>query len=80
MKQVAEKNPVVQIVQKIPNNYCPCLYLSIGQTIRDIIRYIQKIYPEMHPFSCTDTHHDVTDLVNHGTLINTKRKYLENGT
>ena len=26
----------------------------------------------MHPFSCTNTHHDVTDLVNHGIIKNTK--------
>ena len=33
----------------------------------------------MHPVSCTDTHHDVTDLVNHGIVKNTKHEYLENG-
>ena len=26
----------------------------------------------MHHVSCTDTHHDVTDLVNHGMVKNTK--------
>ena len=26
----------------------------------------------MHPVSCTNTHHDVTDLVNHGMVKNTK--------
>ena len=26
----------------------------------------------MHPVSCTNTHHDVTDLVNHGIVENTK--------
>ena len=26
----------------------------------------------MHPVSCTSTHHDVTDLVNHGMCKNTK--------
>ena len=30
-----------------------------------------KIYPKIHPFSC-NTHHDVTDLVNHGMVKNTK--------
>ena len=25
----------------------------------------------MHPVSCTNTHHDVTDLVNHGMVKNT---------
>ena len=26
----------------------------------------------MHPVSCSNTHHDVTDLVNHGMIKNTK--------
>ena len=26
----------------------------------------------MHPISYTNTHHDATDLVNHGTIENTK--------
>ena len=26
----------------------------------------------MHPPSCTNTHHEVADLVNHGTVKNTK--------
>ena len=26
----------------------------------------------MHPVSCTNTHHDVTDLINHGMVKNTK--------
>ena len=34
----------------------------------------------MHPVSCTNIHHDVTDLVNHGIVKNTKIEYLENGT
>ena len=33
---------------------------------------IQKIYSKMHTVSCTNTHHDVTDLVNHGMVKNTK--------
>ena len=33
---------------------------------------VQKIYSKMHPVSCTNTHHDVTDLVNHGVVENTK--------
>ena len=26
----------------------------------------------MHPVTCTNTHHDITDLVNHGLVKNTK--------
>ena len=33
---------------------------------------VQKIYSKMHPVLCTDTHHDVTYLVNHGMVKNTK--------
>ena len=33
---------------------------------------IQKIYSKMHLVSCTNTHRDVTDLVNHGMVKNTK--------
>ena len=33
---------------------------------------VQKIYSKIHPVSCTNTHHDVTDLVNHGIVKNTK--------
>ena len=33
---------------------------------------VQKIYSKMHLVSCTNTHRDVTDLVNHGMVKNTK--------
>ena len=33
----------------------------------------------MHLFSCTNTHHDVTDFVDLGMVKNTKLEYLENG-
>ena len=31
----------------------------------------QKIYSKMHPVSCINTYHDVTDSVNHGMVKNT---------
>ena len=31
-----------------------------------------KDIQKMHPVSCTNTHHDVTDLVNHEMVENTK--------
>ena len=31
-----------------------------------------KKYSKMHPVSCTDTHHNVTDFVSHGMVKNTK--------
>ena len=33
---------------------------------------VQKIYSKMHPISCANAHHDVTDLVNQGMVKNTK--------
>ena len=33
---------------------------------------VQKIYLKMYPVLCTNTYHDVTDLVNHGMVKNTK--------
>ena len=33
---------------------------------------VQKIYSKRHPVSSTNTHHDVTNLVNHGMVQNTK--------
>ena len=34
----------------------------------------------MHPVSCTNSHHDVTDLMDHGMVKKIKLAYLENGT
>ena len=31
-----------------------------------------EYYSKMHPISCTNTHHDVTDLLNHGIVKTTK--------
>ena len=63
---------VFQIVQKISEKYCPCSYLSIDQIwwVDELWfkRYIQK-----WTVSCTNTHHDVTDLLNHGIVKNTKK-------
>ena len=33
---------------------------------------VQKIYSKIHPVLCTNTHHDVIDLVNHEMVKNTK--------
>ena len=41
---------------------------------------VQKIYSKMHLISCTNTHRDITDLVNHGMLKIQKLEYLENET
>ena len=33
---------------------------------------VQKIYSKMYPVSCSNTRPDITDLVNHGMVKNTK--------
>ena len=33
----------------------------------------------MHPVSCTNAHHDVTDLTNHGMVKIQKLEFVENG-
>ena len=61
--------PVLEIVQKIQKNIA--------------LAYIYQLTKSgglMHPVSCSNTHHDVTDLVNHGMVKNTKLEYFENGT
>ena len=67
LKRTWSLAPVLQTVQKITENYCPSLYLSVGQVwlLNGLWfkRYIQK---------CTLSHCDVTDSVNHGVVKNTK--------
>ena len=65
MKRAWNLAPVLQIIQNFSEKYCNCLYLPIDQgwLVNELLfkTYIQK----MHPTSGTNTHHDVTDLVNH---------------
>ena len=68
MKRTWNLAPVFQINQKITENYCPCLYLSVGQVwwLHELWfkRYIQKCTF----VSCNNIHHDFTDSVNHGMV------------
>ena len=66
---------VLQIVQKIPEDYCSCLHLSIVDLTSLVTWWVvvQKIIQK-----CTLSHvntHDVTDLVKHGMAKNTKTLY-----
>ena len=63
LKRTCNLAPVIHIVQKIPENYCPIVTSGV---------VVQKIYPKMHHVLCINTHHDVTDLASHGMLRNTK--------
>ena len=42
---------VLQIVQKIPENYCPCLYLSIGQ-----VWWLNELWFKRYTQKCTLSH------------------------
>ena len=69
LKRTWNLAPVSQIVQKITENYCTCLYLSAGQVGDSMICGSNDI---LNLVSCTNTHCDITDLVNHGMFKNAK--------
>ena len=56
----------------------PGTLLQFSKLLKKFLKIIhldyiyQLIYSKMHPASCNNTHHDVTDLVNHGMIENTK--------
>ena len=66
MQRAWNLSPVLQIVQEIPEKYCPSLYLLTK--FGGLINCGSKMYPA----SYTNTHHDVTNLVNHKMVKNTK--------
>ena len=45
---------------------------KIYDVIIGIASQSKLLYLQIDPVSCTNTHHDVTDLVNHGMVKNTK--------
>ena len=69
MRRTCNLRPVLQIIQKFPQNYYPCLYQSIG------LVWWHKLCgskdSKMHHVLCTNSHHDITDLTNH-VMENTK--------
>ena len=58
------------------------VYANICQLTKfgDFIVVVQKTYSKRHLASCTNNHRDVTDLINHGMVKDTKTVYLKNGT
>ena len=54
--------------------FCVCFAIvsALFNSIHTHLRLWFKRYSKMHPVSCTNTYHDVTDLVNHGIVENTK--------
>ena len=72
LKRTWNLAPALQIVQKSSENYCPCLHLSIGQ-----VWWLNEFL-----VLCTNTHHDVTELVNYGMVKNTRTwiSWKQNGT
>ena len=71
MKRTWDLGPVLWIVQKIIKNYCPCLYLSIDQVWWFHGLWFKR-YSKMYLVSCANTDCDVTDLVNHEMVRNTR--------
>ena len=78
---------VFQIVQKIPENYCLWLYLSVGKVwclnscgSKDIFKNACGSKDIFKNATCLmfNTRHD--DLVNHEMVKLSKLEYLENGT
>ena len=60
---------------KCSNNLWKLLLLLICINWPSLVTYwvvVQKIYSKMHPVLCNNTHHDATDLVNHGIVKNAK--------
>ena len=62
-----ELSPSPPNCSKDSQNYCPGLYLPIDQ-----VWWLNGLWFKMYHVSCTNTHHDVTDLVNHGMVKNIK--------
>ena len=59
----------------LSNDFRKILSLLIFINWPSLVGYwvvVQKIYLKMHSVLCTNAHHDVTDLVNHGMVKNTK--------
>ena len=71
MKRTWNLVSIIQIIQTITKNYCLCLYLSTGQ-VGDSMSCGSKGILKMHSVSCSNTLYDITDLVNHGMVKNTK--------
>ena len=71
---------VIQIVQKIPENYCPYLHLLIGQ-----VCWLSELWFKIYIQNCTLSHVLILIMMSHtwyimGRLKILKLEYLENGT
>ena len=71
MKRTWNLAPVFPIVQKITGNYCPCLYLSLGQ-----VWWLPELRFKRYIEKCTLSHVLIfilmSDSANHGMVKNTK--------
>ena len=69
MKRTWNLDPVLQIVQKIPESYCSCLYLSTGQ-----VWWLNDLWFKIYIQKCTLLHVlifiMISDFVNHGMVKN----------
>ena len=72
LKRTWDLAPVLQIVQKISENYWPCLHLSTGQVWWLTELWFKRCNSKFHPVSCTNIYYDVRDILYHGMITNTK--------
>ena len=78
MGQVSKLKNTWNLVPNPPNcskDYLELLLLLISISWPSLVTsctVVQKIYSKMCLVSCTNIHRDVTDLVNHGMVKNTK--------
>ena len=83
MEQVAKLKrnwylaPVLQIIQKLLENYCSCLYLSIGQVWLLSELSLKRLIQKCTLFHVLIIHHDATNLVNREKVENTKIYHLD---
>ena len=64
--------PLVLKLFKWPVKIIAHAYIYQLAEFGDLMSCGSKIYSKMHPVLCTNTHHDVTDLVNHVMVKTTK--------
>ena len=80
LKKTWNLAPVLQIVLKITENYCPAYIYQLTKFGDFMSCGSKDIFKNACYLICTNAHHDVTDLVNHEMLKIQKLEYLENET
>ena len=71
LKRTWNLGPVLQIVQRFLKTIALVYSYQLAK-FGDFMSFGSKDVFKMHPVSCANTQHGVTDLVNHGMVKNTK--------